>query len=70
MKELSRAELDCLRSIAAGYSEIIYPCTDNILEHLLSLGLIEQSPKVWLPLEMMRITYEVTRIGRNYLDKQ
>ena len=68
MKELSRAELDCLRNIAAGYSEVISPCADNVLKHLLSLGLIDQSPKVWLPLEMMRVTYDVTRIGRIYLD--
>lgn len=70
MKELTNAELDCLRKVADGYPSIISPCEDNVLKHLLSLGLIEQRPDIWLPLEMMHVTYHVTRIGRNYLDKQ
>jgi len=69
MKELSNAELDCLRSIAKGYSDVISPCADNVLKHLLSLGLIEQRPKIWLPLEMMRVTYHVTSAGNKYLKK-
>jgi len=69
MKELTNAELDCLRKISNGYSRVLSPCADNVLKHLLSLGLIEQRPEMWLPLEMMRVTYHVTRIGRNYLDK-
>ncbi|MBU1191660.1 MAG: hypothetical protein KKA36_01100 [Gammaproteobacteria bacterium] len=70
MKELNNAELDCLRKIAGGYSDVISPCADNVLNRLLSLGLIEQHPKIWLPLEMMRATYHVTRIGRKYLDNE
>jgi hypothetical protein len=67
MKELSNVELDCLQTIANGYSNVITPCADSVLNHLVSLGLIEQRPNIWLPLEMMHVTYHVTAAGRNYL---
>lgn len=69
MNELSDTELNCLRSVAEGYSDVISSCADNVLKRLITLQLIEQRPRIWLPLEMMRVSYHITTAGRNYLDK-
>jgi hypothetical protein len=67
VNELTKADLDCLQKIGGYHSIITSPCSEHVLQHLLSLGLIEQCPHISLPLEMMRITYQVTPAGRKYL---
>lgn len=69
MKEIGNAELDCLRRIAKGYSNVLSPCAETVLNRLLSMRLIEQQPSTWLPLEMAKSTYHLTSIGRNYLEQ-
>ena len=69
MKEITETELNCLRRVAEMQSGIISPCNEHDLQRLVSLGLIEQRSGIWLPLEMLRITYHVTSAGRAYLEE-
>lgn len=67
MKEISNAELDCLRRIAKGYSKVASPCAESVLRHLLTMGLIEHHPAIWMPLEMAQSSYHITLSGSHYL---
>jgi len=46
MMELNQLELGCLEMIASGSYTITSPCVDHVLRHLMSLGLIEQGPRI------------------------
>jgi hypothetical protein len=69
MTELNLLELECLEKIASGSSNISCPCTNHVLHHLLSLGLIEYGPRIQLPLEMMHVEYRLTLDGRTMLQR-
>lgn len=70
MTELDPPELDCLETIARGLSDMTRPCADHTLQRLLSRGLIEPAPGIWLPLEMKRDSYRLTAAGRAVLQNR
>ncbi|HUT42008.1 MAG TPA: hypothetical protein VM011_11765 [Gammaproteobacteria bacterium] len=63
MKELNEHELECLRKIAKGKTELISPCATNILERLITAGLVERAPHIWLPAQVIRMSYRLTPAG-------
>jgi len=67
MQELNEPELDCLKTIANNQSSVNTTCAEHTIHRLESLGLIEQAPRIWLPLEMMRMTYRLTPAGQAVL---
>ncbi len=67
MKELDQHELNCLKKLASAHSDVIPPCAHDILHHLESLGLVEQTPGIALPLEMKRASWQVTQAGHEAL---
>jgi hypothetical protein len=67
MTKLTQLELDCLKKIANGSSTVTSPCADHILKNLLTFGLIEQGPRIWLPIEMIHTEYQLTPAGRRAL---
>ena len=69
MSGINDQELDCLRKIAHNPADLTPPCASPILEHLLALGFIEQSPGICLPLEMTRVTYHITVAGQTILKR-
>jgi DNA-binding PadR family transcriptional regulator len=69
MKAPDDHEMDCLEKIAQDQSGAIPPCAGNTLLHLESLGLIEKSPRIWLPFQLIRNTYRLTPAGRAVLHK-
>lgn len=70
MEELDKHELDCLRKVASVYSNVISPCAHDILHRLESLGLIEQAPNIYLPLELLHTSYRLTHAGKAVLMKK
>jgi len=68
MSRLHRNALDCLRRIARGDTDGGGPCTDEILQHLADLGLVENVPTQCLPLEMPRTTLRLTPAGHAALE--
>lgn len=67
MKEINEEELNCLKKIANGRLGVTSPCSEHTLKTLLAMGLIEEGPRIWLPLEMKQIDYHVTAAGKLYL---
>ena len=63
MRELAAEELECLKRIAAGRSGVTTPCPEYLLSRLLAAGLIEQAPRIMLPLPLIRTTYRLTHAG-------
>jgi len=70
MIELNQLELGCLEKVASGSYRITVPCAVHILNRLLSLGLIEQGPRICLPLEMTHNEYRLTPSGISALKRQ
>lgn len=63
---LSATERECLRRLAqAGSRLTISSDIEHALLHLESLGLVERVPQLWLPLEMIRMSYRLTPKGRS-----
>ena len=67
MVVLNQYEMDCLRRISAQSSDSVAPCSEAIIQRLLTSGLIEISSTVRLPLEMSRLTYRITPLGSKLL---
>jgi len=67
MKDLDEAELACLRKIARGRTDGISPCAAHILGHLMEAGLVERAPHIWLPVQLVRISYRLTAAGEAVL---
>lgn len=63
MKELNEHELECLRKIATGKTDFISPCATHILEQLVKAGLVERAPHIWLPAQVIRMSYRLTSAG-------
>lgn len=67
MKQPDRKQLTCLRRIAAGGSGTLRPCEERTLEELLAAGLIERAPRIWLPVQLIRMQYRLTPRGEHVL---
>jgi len=65
MLNLSATERECLKRLAKSGSRLtISSEIEHALLHLESLGLVERVPQLWLPLEMIRMSYRLTPKGR------
>jgi len=67
MIQLDEQELRCLKAIANGSSIIVLHCKAPVLEKLIGLGLVEQTPGRRLPMEMVRLVYRLTAAGQSML---
>lgn len=67
MIQLDEQELRCLKAIANGSLIIVLPCKAPVLEKLIGLGLVEQTPGRRLPMEMVRLVYQLTAAGQSML---
>jgi len=63
VKELNEHELECLRKIAKGNTDLISPCATHILEQLIKAELVERAPHIWLPVQVVRMSYRLTTAG-------
>ncbi len=70
MTTLDASELACLARIANGQPNAAPDCAGDILARLEALGLIERVPGVWLPLEMLHVSYRLTAAGQTTLVRQ
>ena len=65
---LSATERECLARLARSGSRLtINSDIEHAMLHLESLGLVERVPQLWLPLEMIRMSYRITPKGRALL---
>jgi hypothetical protein len=69
MGHLDPRERQCLARIAEREVEDIGPCDDGLIYRLLSLGLIEETVEVRVPLPMVRRSLRITVAGRAALDE-
>lgn len=69
MITLKQHEMDCLKRIAAQPTGALIPCSYTILQHLLTLGLIEKQTPTSLPLEMSYPNYRITPQGSKLLQE-
>jgi len=66
MLNLSATERECLKRLAqSGTRLTINSDIEHAMLHLESLGLVERVPQLWLPIEMMRMSYRLTAKGRS-----
>jgi len=69
MSRLDPHERDCLECISAHEGEDLAPCDDGLIYRLLSLGLIEETVEVRVPLPMVRRSLRITAAGRAALEE-
>jgi hypothetical protein len=67
MKTPDANRMECLRRIASGRVDALPPCERHVLEQLQQAGLIERAPYIWLPVQLIRMTYRLTPLGKNML---
>lgn len=67
MKKPHTQQLECLRRIASSRFRGSPPCDMQILEQLLRDGLVERTPFVWMPVQLIRMTYRLTPRGERML---
>jgi hypothetical protein len=67
MRTPDAVQTECLRRIAQGQDSRVYPCDVHVLALLLEAGPIERMPRIWLPLQPVRMSYRVTPLGEQTL---
>jgi hypothetical protein len=69
MSRLTPRERECLAQIGGRASESPRSCDDEALQRLETLGLIEESVNVTVPLPLFRRSFHLTVAGRAALDQ-
>jgi hypothetical protein len=69
MQHISHSELHCLQAISECGEISPYVNYDPVLGRLIELRLIEKVSQIWLPLEMMHDSYQLTHLGHQVLSK-
>jgi len=64
MNRLTSPERECLAQLAGKACEPLRDCDGAALRHLLSMGLIEETAEVRVPLPMFRRSFHLTVAGR------
>lgn len=67
MKSPDANQLACLKRIASGRSGALNPCDAHMLALLLEAGYIERAPRIWLPIQPVRMIYRLTPLGESAL---
>ena len=70
MGRLTPRERECLSRLAGKACEPLRDCDDAALRHLLSMGLIQETSEVRVPLPMFRRSFHLTVAGRAALDQR